>query len=95
MGNSLVLLPECLKIRAIATPVCGLLRNDRLLSNSPIGGIYTKKFRTSISVTIMIFAEIGGYFAGATANEAMGGAILFAMIAGIGCLVYAIDNQKE
>ena len=54
-----------------------------------------KKFRTSISVTIMIFAEIGGYFAGATANEAMGGAILFAMIAGIGCLVYAIDNQKE
>ena len=54
-----------------------------------------KKFRTSISVTIMIFAAIGGYFAGATANEGMGGAILFAMIAGIGCLVYAIDNQKE
>ena len=54
-----------------------------------------KKFRTSISVTIMIFAAIGGYFAGATANEPMGGAILFALIAGIGCLVYAIDNQKE
>ena len=54
-----------------------------------------KKFRTSISVTIMIFAAIGGYLAGASANEAMGGAILFAMIAGIGCLVYAIDNQKE
>lgn len=54
-----------------------------------------KKFRTSISVTIMIFAAIGGYLTGSSANEAMGGAILFAMIAGIGCLVYAIDNQKE
>ena len=43
----------------------------------------------------MIFAAIGGYLAGSTANEPMGGAILFAMIAGIGCLVYAIDNQKE
>ena len=34
-GNSLVLLPNCLKIRGIATPVCGLVRNDRLFSNSP------------------------------------------------------------
>ena len=34
-GNSLVLLPRCLKIRGIATPVCGLVRNDRLFSNSP------------------------------------------------------------
>ena len=34
-GNSLVLLPRCLKIRGIATPVCALVRNDRLFSNSP------------------------------------------------------------
>ena len=60
-----------------------------------IGGFYMKKFRTSISVTIMIFAAIGGYFAGATANEPMGGAILFALIAGLGCVVYAIDNQEK
>ena len=54
-----------------------------------------KKFRTSISVTIMIFAAIGGYLTGSTAKKPMGGAILFALIAGIGCLVFAIDNQKE
>ena len=54
-----------------------------------------KKFRTSISVTIMIIAAIGGYLTGATANEPMGGAILFALIAGIGCLVFAIDNQEK
>ena len=54
-----------------------------------------KKFRTSISVTIMIFAAIGGYLTGATANEPMGGAILFAMIAGLACIVYAIDNQGK
>ena len=54
-----------------------------------------KRFRTSISVTIMIFAAIGGFLAGASADEAMGGAILFAMIAGFGCVVFAIDNQKE
>ena len=54
-----------------------------------------KKFRTSISVTIMIFAAIGGYLTGATANEPMGGAILFAMIAGLACIVYAIDYQGK
>ena len=54
-----------------------------------------KRFRTSISVTIMIFAAIGGFLAGASADEAMGGAILFAMIAGFGCVVFAIDNQKK
>ena len=54
-----------------------------------------KKFRTSISVTIMIFAAIGGYLTGSTANEPMGGAILFAMIAGLACIVYAIDNQGK
>ena len=54
-----------------------------------------KKFQTSISVTIMIFAAVGGYFAGATANEGMGGAILFALIAGLACVVYAIDNREK
>ena len=43
----------------------------------------------------LIFAAIGGYFAGATANEPMGGAILFALIAGLACIVYAIDNQGK
>ena len=34
-GNSLALLPRCLKIRGIATPACALVRNDRAFSNSP------------------------------------------------------------
>ena len=35
-GNSLVLLPRCLKIWGIVTPACALVRNDSLFSNSPI-----------------------------------------------------------
>ena len=44
-----------------------------------------KKFRTIVSVIAMIIAEIG-----ATMNNAIGGAILFSMIAGIACIVYSI-----
>ena len=33
--SSLVLLPRCISVRGIATPVCGLVRNDKLFSNSP------------------------------------------------------------
>lgn len=70
-------------------------RRGKTLGKDFLGGVYMKKFRTSISVTIMIFAAIGGYLTGATANEPMGGAILFAMIAGLACIVYAIDNQGK
>ena len=49
-----------------------------------------KKFITIVSVIAMIIAEIG-----ATMNNAIGGAILFSMIAGIVCIIYAIDNQEE
>ena len=49
-----------------------------------------KKLRTIVSVIAMIIAEIG-----ATMNNAIGGAILFSMIAGIACIIYAIDNQEE
>ena len=54
-----------------------------------------KKFRTVISVIIMVIAGVVGLFVGSTANEAMGGAILFSMIAGIACVVYTIDNREE
>ncbi len=49
-----------------------------------------KKFRTIVSVIAMLIAEIG-----ATMNNAIGGAILFSMIAGIVLIIYAIDNQEE
>ena len=54
-----------------------------------------KKFRTVASVIIMVIAGIVGFFTGAFLNEPMAGTILFSMIAGIACIVYAIDNHEE
>lgn len=54
-----------------------------------------KKFRTVVSLIIMILTGIIGFFIGATLNEAMNGAILFSLIAGIACLIYTIDNRNE
>lgn len=53
------------------------------------------KFRTVISVIIMVLAGIVGFFAGATLGSGLEGAILFSMVAGIGCIVYTIDNQAS
>ena len=46
-----------------------------------------KKFRTIVSVIVMCLAGV--------LDEAMGGAILFSMIAGIACVVYAIENRDS
>jgi len=54
-----------------------------------------KKFRTVVSLIIMCIAGIVGYFIGAALAEPMGGAILLAMIAGIACVIYTIDNSPE
>lgn len=59
-----------------------------------------KKFRTIACVIIMVIAATIGFFIGAglydaTWNEALNGAILFSLIAGIACIVYAIDNRNE
>ncbi|WP_343256429.1 hypothetical protein [Ligaoa zhengdingensis] len=54
-----------------------------------------KKFRTVVSIITMVIAGVIGFFIGATMNEAMSGAILFSMIAGIACLVFTIDNRAE
>ena len=54
-----------------------------------------KKFRTVASLIIMILAGIVGLFAGSFFNEAIGGATLFSMVAGIACIIYAIDNRNE
>lgn len=54
-----------------------------------------KKIRTIVSIIIMVLAGIVGIFAGAAFNDAIGGAILFSMIAGIACIVYTIDNRDN
>ncbi|MBC8545912.1 hypothetical protein H8711_03025 [Clostridiaceae bacterium NSJ-31] len=54
-----------------------------------------KKFRTVVSIITMVIAGVIGFFIGATMNEAMSGAILFSMIAGIACVVFTIDNRAE
>ena len=43
----------------------------------------------------MALAGIVGFFAGASLNDGFGGAILFSLIAGIACVVYAIDNREQ
>ena len=54
-----------------------------------------KKFRTAVSVIIMVIAGIVGFFVGASVNEAMAGAGLFSMISGIACIIYTIDNFEK
>jgi len=54
-----------------------------------------KKFRTVMSIIVMILAGIIGLFVGAFINEGIGCAILFSMIAGIACIVYTLDNREE
>lgn len=54
-----------------------------------------KKFRTAGCVIIMFIAAIAGFFVGAFLDDAMNGAILFSLIAGTACVVYAIDNRDD
>jgi len=54
-----------------------------------------QKFRTVASVIIMVVCGIIGFFIGSAIENAMGGAILFSMISGIACIVYAIDNKEK
>ena len=46
------------------------------------------------AVVIMFFAAMAGYFVGAALQEEMGGAILFAVIAGFACVIYNMDNRE-
>lgn len=54
-----------------------------------------KKFRTSVSVIVMVLAGVAGMFAGFALGDPFGGAILFSMIAGIACVIYAVDNPEN
>ena len=53
-------------------------------------------FRTAVSVIIMVIAGIVGLFLGSLLDMSpAGGAILFALIAGIACIIYTIDNNRN
>lgn len=49
-----------------------------------------KKFRTGVSVLVMVVAGVIGFFAGG-----FEGATLFAMVAGMACIIYTVDNQNS
>lgn len=51
--------------------------------------------RTIISIVIIVGASIIGFFMGSGINQAMGGATLFATIAGFACTIQAIENKKK
>lgn len=54
-----------------------------------------KKFRTVVSVIIMILCGIIGLFFGGALNNAIGGSILGVLISGIACIIYVLDNQNS
>ena len=50
------------------------------------------KFRTVVALIAMVFAGLIGLYVGSLLGSAVGGAILFSMIAGFACVVSALDN---
>ena len=54
------------------------------------------KFRTVVSLIIMLVSAFAGFMIGAFLdNNAVGGAILFSLISGISCIIYTIDNPRK
>ena len=53
------------------------------------------RMRTIISVVIIIAAAVIGFFMGTGMNESMGGATLFAVIAGFVSTIQAIERRKK
>lgn len=49
-------------------------------------------FRMIVSIFVMLIAGLIGFFVGIRIDEAMGGAVLFSVIAGIACVIYTIEN---
>ena len=45
-------------------------------------------FRMIVSIFVMLIAGLIGFFVGIRIDEAMGGAVLFSVIAGIACVIY-------
>ena len=59
------------------------------------GGAGMRLFRMIVSIFVMLIAGLIGFFVGLRIDEAMGGAILFSVIAGIACVIYTIENQEK
>ena len=54
------------------------------------------KFRTKVSVILMVITGIIGFFVGKLLDgEGLNGAILFSLITGIACVIYTIDNKNK
>ena len=53
------------------------------------------KFRTIVSVIIMVLCGIVGLFIGGALNSAIGGIILGVLISGIACIIYVLDNPRN
>lgn len=54
------------------------------------------KFRTVVSVVIMVLAALAGFAVDAgLSGSGFGGAILFAMIVGFACVIYVLDNRER
>ena len=58
------------------------------------GGAGMRLFRMIVSIFVMN-AGLIGFFVGIRIDEAMGGAVLFSVIAGIACVIYTIENQEK
>lgn len=54
-----------------------------------------KKFRTIVSVIIMILCGLVGLYFGGYLHDAIGGCILGVLISGIACIIYVLDNQNN
>ena len=52
-------------------------------------------FRMIVSIFVMLIAGLIGFFVGIRIDEAGGGAGLFCVIAGSGCVMYTIENQEK
>ena len=54
-----------------------------------------KKFRTIVSVIIMILCGCIGLYIGGAFHNAIDGAILGVLFSGIACIIYVLDNQSN
>lgn len=48
---------------------------------------------TIVSLIIMIISSIVGMFFGGMFNDTISGMILFALISGIACIIYSLENR--
>lgn len=51
--------------------------------------------KTIASVIIMIISSAAGLFLGAILNNVIGGMILLALVSGIACIIYTLDNRNS